>query len=71
LSVVFYGCETWSLTLKEENRLRVLGNGVLRGIFGLKRYELIGGLRKFHKEELHNTSSWPDIIRMIMSRRMR
>jgi hypothetical protein len=51
LSVVFYGCETWSLTLKEENILRVFGNRVLRRIFGLKRDELIGR-RKFHKEEL-------------------
>jgi hypothetical protein len=71
LSVVFYGCETWSLTLKEENRLRVLGNRVLRRIFGLKRDEFIGDGRKFHNKELHNLFSWPDILRIIISRKMR
>jgi hypothetical protein len=46
LSVVLYGCETWSLILREEHRLRVFENRVLRGIFGLKRDEVIGGWRK-------------------------
>jgi hypothetical protein len=40
--VVMYGCETWSLTLREEHRLRMFGNRVLRGIFGAKRGEVTG-----------------------------
>jgi hypothetical protein len=68
--VVLYGCETWSLTLREEYRLRVFENRVLR-IFGPKRDEETGGKRKLHNEELHNLYSSPSIIRMIKSRRMR
>jgi hypothetical protein len=71
LSVVLYGCETWSLTLKEEHRLRVFENRVLRKIFGPKRYEVTGEWRKLHNEELHNLYSSPDIIRQIKSRQMR
>jgi hypothetical protein len=67
--VVLYGCETWSLTLREEHRPRVFENRVLRGIFGPKRDEVIGGWRKLHNEELHNCS--PSIIRMIKSRRVK
>jgi hypothetical protein len=52
LSVVLYGCETWSLTLREEHRLRVFKNRVLRRIFGPKRDELTGGWKKLHNEEL-------------------
>jgi hypothetical protein len=48
LPVVLNGCETWSLTLREEHRLRVLENRALRGIFGPKRDEVIGGWRKLH-----------------------
>jgi hypothetical protein len=48
--VVLYGCETWSLTLREEHGLRVFENRVLRGIFGPKRDEIIGGWRKQHNE---------------------
>jgi hypothetical protein len=66
LPVALYGCETWSLTLKEEHRLRVL-----RKIFEPKRDEVSGGWRKLHNEELHNLYSSPSIIRMIKSRRMR
>jgi hypothetical protein len=63
--VVLYGCETWSLTLREEHRLRVFQNRVLRRIFGPKKYEVTGGWRKLHNEELHNLYSSPSIIRII------
>jgi hypothetical protein len=66
--VVLYGCETWSLTLREEHRVRVFENRVLR-IFGPKRDEETGGWRKLHNEELHNLYSSPSIFR-IKSRRM-
>jgi hypothetical protein len=72
LPVVSYGCETWSLTLREGNRLRVFENRVLRRIFGLKRGEVIGGWRRLHNEEHHNSySSSSSIIGMIKLRRMR
>jgi hypothetical protein len=60
---VLYGCESWSLTLREEHRLRVFENRVLRRIFGLKRDEVMGEWRKLYSEELHNLYSSPDIIR--------
>jgi hypothetical protein len=66
--VVLYGCETWSLTLREEHRLRVFENRVLRKIFGPKRDEVMGEWRKLHSEELHNLYSSPDIIRQVKSR---
>jgi hypothetical protein len=62
---------TWSLTLRKEHKLRVFENRVLRRIFGLKGYEIIGGWRKLHNEELHNLYSSPNTIRMINSWRMR
>jgi hypothetical protein len=65
LPVVLYGCETWSLTLREEHKLRVFENRVLRRIFGPKRDGLAGGWRKLHNEELHNLYSSPSIIRII------
>ena len=71
LPVVLYGCETWSLTLKEERRLRVLENRVLRRIFGPKRDEVAGEWRKLHNEELNDLYSSPNIVRVIKSRRMR
>jgi hypothetical protein len=71
LPVVLYGCETWSLMLREEHRLRVFENRVLRRIFGRKRDEVMGEWRKLHSEELHNLYSSPNIIRQIKSRRMR
>jgi hypothetical protein len=60
--IVLYGCETWSLTIREEHRLRVFENRVLRRIFGRKRDEVTGEWRKLHNEELHNLYSSPDII---------
>jgi hypothetical protein len=71
LPVVYYGCETWSLTLREEHRLRVFENRVLRRMFGPKRDEVTGERRKLHSGELHNLYSLADIIRRIKSRRMR
>jgi hypothetical protein len=71
LPVVLYGCETWSLTLREEHRLRVSENRVLRRIFGTKRDEVTGEWRKLHNGELCNLYSSPDIIRQLKSRRMR
>jgi hypothetical protein len=65
-----YGCETWSLTLREERRLRVFENRVLR-IFGPKRDEVTGEWRKLHNEELNNLYSLLSIVRVIKSRRMR
>jgi hypothetical protein len=65
LPVVLYGCETWSLALREGHRLRVFENRVLRGIFGPKRDEVTGGWRKLRNEELHNLYSSTDIIRAI------
>jgi hypothetical protein len=70
LPVVLYGCETWSLTVREEHKLRVFENRVLR-IFGPKRDGVTRGWRKLHNEELHNLYSSPSIIRIIKSRRMR
>jgi hypothetical protein len=71
LPVVLYGCETWSLTLREEQRLRVFENRVLRNIFGPKRDEATGDWRRLHNEERNDLYSSPNIIRVIRSRRMR
>ena len=71
LPVVLYGCETWSLTLREERRLRLFENRVLRRVFGPKRDEVTGDWRKLHKEELSDLYSLPNIVRVIKSRRMR
>jgi hypothetical protein len=70
LPVILYGCETWSLALREEHRLRVFENKVLR-IFGPKRDEVTGGWRKLHNEERRDLYSSPSIIRITKSRRMR
>ncbi|KAJ4428908.1 hypothetical protein ANN_25902 [Periplaneta americana] len=71
LPVVLFGCETWTLTLREEHRLRVFENKVLRKIFGAKRDEVTGEWRKLHNTELHALYSSPDIIRDLKSRRLR
>jgi hypothetical protein len=68
--VVLYGCETWSLTLKEEHRLRVFENRVLRRIFGPTSEE-DGSWRKLHNGELLNLYSSTNIVRVIKSRRMK
>ena len=68
LPVVLCGCETWSLTLREEHRLRVFENRVLRRIFGPKRDGVTGEWRKLHSEELNGLYSSPNIVRVIKSR---
>jgi hypothetical protein len=71
LPVVLYGCETWSLTFREERRLRVFENRVLRRVFGPRRGEVTGEWRKLHNEELNDLYSLPNIVRLVKSRRMR
>ncbi|KAJ4427320.1 hypothetical protein ANN_24940 [Periplaneta americana] len=71
LPVVLYGCETWTLTLRQEHRLSVFENKVLRKIFGAKRNEVTGEWRQLHNIELHALYSSSDIIRNIKSRRLR
>ena len=70
LPVVLYGCETWSLTKREERRLSVFENRVLRRVFGPKRDEVTGEWRKLHNE-LRDLYSLPNIVRVVKSRRMR
>jgi len=65
LPVVLYGCEAWSLTLREECRLRAFENRVLRRIFGPKRDEVIQEWKKLHDEELKDLYSSPHIIQVI------
>jgi hypothetical protein len=71
LSMVLYGCETWSLTLREEHRLRVFECRVLRRIFGPKRDEVTAEWRKLHNEELPDLYSSLSNIRIMKARRMR
>jgi hypothetical protein len=71
LHAVLYGCETLSLTSREEHRLRVFENRVLRRIFGPKRDEVTGGWSKLHNEELHGLYSSLSILRVIKARWMR
>ena len=71
LPVVLYGCETWSLTLREETKLRVFEKRVLRRIFGPRRDEVTGEWRRLHNTELNNLYSSPNTVRVIKSSRMR
>ena len=69
--VVLYGCKTLSLTLREERRLRVFENKVLKTIFGPRRDEVTGDWRRLHNEEINVFYSSPNVVRVIKSRRMR
>ena len=71
LPIVLYGCETWSLILQEERKLRVFENMALRRIFGPKRDKVMGDWRRMHNEELNDLYSSPNIVWVIKSRRMR
>jgi len=70
LPVVLCGCETWSLKLCEERKLRLFENVVLRGIFGLRRDEVTGEWRRLHNEELSDLYCSPNIVQVIKWRRM-
>jgi hypothetical protein len=70
LSVVLYGCETWSLTFRQESKLKVLGNWVLRKISGSERDEVSGDWRRSHNEGLHELYSSPNFVGVIESRRV-
>jgi len=71
LPVVLYGCETWSLTLREERKLRVFENRVLRKIFGPRRDEVTGEWRRLYNEEINDLYSSTNIVRVIKSRRLK
>jgi len=68
LTVVLYGCETWSLTFREERKLRLFENIVLRRIFGPRREQVMGEWRRLHNEKLNDLYSSSNIVRVIKSR---
>jgi len=71
IAVVLYGCETWSLTLRQERKLSVFENMVLRSIFGPRKDEVTEDWRRLHNEELNELYCSPNIVRVIKWRRMR
>ena len=71
LPIVLYGCKTWSLTLREETKLRVFENMVLRRIFGPRKDEVTGEWSRLHNEELNDLYCSTNIVRVIKWRRMR
>ena len=71
LPVILHGCESWSTTLADEQKLRVFENKVLRKIYGPKRDEMTGEWRRLHNEELHGLYDSPDVVRIMKSRRLR
>jgi hypothetical protein len=71
LHVVFYECETWSLTPREEHRMNVFENRMLRRMFGHKGEEVVGGWIRLHNEEFHDFFTSPNVIRVIKSRMVR
>ena len=71
MHVVLYGCENWLLVLREERRLRMFKNRLLKRIFGHKRDAVIGESRKLHIEELNDLYCSPNIVRVIKSKRIR
>ena len=71
MPVVLCGCVTWSLTLREERRVKMFENRVLKRVFGSKRDEVTGVWRKVHNEELNDLYSLPNIFRVIKSRRIK
>ena len=71
MHVVLYGCEIWSLTLREERKLRVFENMVLRRTFGPSRDDVTGEWKRLHNEELNYLYSSPNTVRVIKLRRMR
>jgi len=71
LPLVLFGRETWTLTLRDERRLRLFENKVLRKIFGPRKDEVTWERRKLHNEEIKNLYSSPNIFQVIKSKRMR
>jgi hypothetical protein len=71
LPIVLYGCEAWSLILREKDRLRIFENRVLRRIFGIKREDMVESFRRMHNAELHSLYASPNITGAIKSRRVR